>query len=137
MKIYLPGHSWILHALVSVNWPVHVPPLASSTSFSLVSILVPVPQVFEHSPCIQSSQTQWIAKICKSVLNILFKVFSYIVVNLSMIHSLLSITWTVFHITSLFSLISIWITGSSISFYFCFGSSIDSSSSPTGDRALS
>ena len=60
--LLLPGHSCRLHSSVSVNCPVHEPPLASSTSFVRVFILEPTPQVAEHSPLTQSFQTQCIAK---------------------------------------------------------------------------
>ena len=58
----LPGHSCRLHSSVSVNCPVHEPPLASSTSFVRVFTLEPTPQVEEQSPLTQSFQTQCIAK---------------------------------------------------------------------------
>ena len=47
-KEVLPGQSATLQDTVSVNCPVQVPPLLSSTSFSLEPILVPVPHVTEQ-----------------------------------------------------------------------------------------
>ena len=57
-----PGHGSGLHSSIAEGCPSQVPPFASSTSFVRLFILVPVPQVLEHSPRIQSSHSQWIAK---------------------------------------------------------------------------
>ena len=65
---YLPGHSFSLHCTISVGFPVQVPPLASSTIFTLVSVLVPVPQLAEQVPLTQVSHLQWMA-ILKFIMN--------------------------------------------------------------------
>ena len=58
---YLPGHSFSLHCTISIGFPVQVPPLASSTIFTLVSVRVPVPQLAEQIPLTQAPHLQWIA----------------------------------------------------------------------------
>ena len=60
---YLPGHSFSLHCTISVGFPVQVPPLASSTIFTLVSVRVPVPQLAEQIPLTQAPHLQWIATV--------------------------------------------------------------------------
>ena len=60
------GQSSILHSTTLADFPVQVPPLSSTTSFSLVLVFVPVPQLTEQSPTLHSPHWQLITmiKIC-------------------------------------------------------------------------
>ena len=51
----------MLHSSYSIGSPEQVPPCSSTTNLLLVFVLIPVPQVFEHSPISHSSHSQWIA----------------------------------------------------------------------------
>ena len=77
---YLPGHSFSLHCTISVGFPVQVPPLASSTIFTLVSVRVPVPQLAEQIPLTQAPHLQWIA-ILIFVINRYYMLSKFYVAN--------------------------------------------------------
>ena len=64
--MFLPGHSWMLQLSVMFDDPAHESCKSWSSSAlsarnlsSLVFVLIPPPQVFEHVPIIHSSHSQW------------------------------------------------------------------------------
>ena len=62
----LPGQGSTLHCSTLVGCPGHNPPFASTTSFDLLRVLVPLPQSLEHSAnsdCSHSPHWQWIAEV--------------------------------------------------------------------------
>ena len=129
----LPGHSCRLHSSVSVNCPVHEPPLASSTSFVRVFTLEPTPQVEEHSPLTQSFQTQCIAKKRLEGYYIQPTLFLVDTTNIAISKYF---TWTIVGVAWLFSLISHRVAYSSILLFHCFCSSINPDSPSTGNRTI-
>ena len=137
LKRKIPSHSCTLHSLVWLGCPVHVPPLASSTNLVLVSTLVPVPHVLEHSPCVHSSQMQWMAKPQETYINRLFlltsmlnPLYSKIVFKICYKDN----TWAIIGVACFLSFSFIRITYPSVFFFNFFSSGINSSSSSTGYR---
>ena len=131
--LLLPGHSCRLHSSVSVNCPVHEPPLASSTSFVRVFTLEPTPQVEEHSPLTQSFQTQCIAK--KRLEGYYIQPTLFLVDTTNMAISKY-FTRTIVGVAWLFSLISHRGAYSSVLLFHCFCSRINPDSPSTGNRAI-
>ena len=57
---FLPGHALVLQFSTEIDFALHsFPPLAALISTSLVLVLSPPPQVFEHSPISHSAHLQW------------------------------------------------------------------------------
>ena len=123
----------MLHASISVVWPVQVPPCSSFTNFVRVFVLVPVPHVWEHSPRTQSFHSQWMAnsieynmhmdKLIEQRVFILVPIFPLILKH--------QLTWTTLCITRLLHG-CFANTNSSMSRFFSFCSCVGSGSSIAG-----